>query len=338
MENHSNNNNNYKKKNRIKNLFSTGTDELSLDPNTYKDEKKEEIVLAKVQAEPPVYKKENTYKQKDNRRDSEGGGNAPVYSKEDKKMEKETRLGLPLSTVYVANSVHLIKEVKAVLRERMPDFEATIGSLELVPYEYEVRTDNIPRKISSAKLIFKCKFAGSIYSSKRPQESSDEMGDPAFAAMVNRYSGKSNNKQDLPGDLKSLGKGLLFDDGIDIIKYKKFIDKDGNVWSDLVVMETSLDAIIVALLGLPNNEYTGYVSDCVRAKELELKLMNEQRRNGVKTGNSPIHVIRMTVDNNRVLQETLRYFKKNNNNNKNGHNNKPNKFRNAEDQFFSSNR
>lgn len=253
----------------------------------------------------------------------------------EEKMEAVTRLGAPLSIVYADNSVSILKEFRDLLKERMPEFSKCVGAVELVPYEYEVRdAANMPRKITSAKLILKCRFEGSIYSSRKANPN-QEFGDPAFAALVARASGKSNNRGDLPGDLKTVGKGILFDDGIDIIKYEKFVDKEGRTWDDLVLIETSLDAAIVALTGMPANEYTGYVSDIVRAKEIETKLIAEQRKQGIKVGHvSAIYIVRMTLDSNKVLAETMKYFKKYKNDGK-GNNNGRNSYRSAEDQFFS---
>lgn len=351
----SNNNN---RKQRIGKMIG---EDLNLDPNHYKND-----VVSKVTSEPKVtipgvvseVKKTTSHNNNDKaaqnaekdfydpnykgQRDKQNGNNKnkyknfrdPKVSNEEEKMDIKSKLGSPLSLVFANNSVSIIKEFKELLKERMPEFAKCVGSVELAPYDYEVRdAANMPKKITSAKLVLKCRFGGSKYSKARGTNE-QEFGDPLFAALANKANGRTNNKGELPGDLKDIGKGILFDDGIDIIKYEVFVDKDGRPWADLVALEISLDAAIPALTGMPSNEYTGYVSDIVRAKELEQKLIIEQRRQGLKVGNmSAIYIVRMTLDNNKVLSETMKYFKKYKNDGKN--NNRQNSYRNAEDQFFS---
>lgn len=217
----------------------------------------------------------------------------------------------PLSLEYGVTSLEFLNRFKAILAEKMPEV-AECAAATTIAVQETVR-DGV--KANQVKFVLKLDLTRSQELKRDNRASFDTSADPQFEALFEKSlnDGKnfSENYKKMPKYMQEKGKGILYNDYFDVIKFEPFRNKEGKVWENLVLLEVNVAASILHILDLDTKLYVGYVGNVVRMKQLEESLKLKQKMKGQTGIQVPtIYLIQVKVDDIEILKASSSMFEK----------------------------
>ena len=249
-----------------------------------------------------------------NKRNQITGGNK--MKETTKEFRADSGFSRPLNSQYGVTSIEFLSKFKALLAERMPEVDKCKVSIALAVADVPVVKNNVTTTSSLVKFVIKLDLTQSAELRRENKVSYDANVDPQFEALFEKsqneaVSASTNNFKKMPKYMQQHGKGVLYNDYFDIIKFEPYRGKDGKVWENLILLEVNASASILSILNLDSKLYIGYTDAVRRLKQLEESVKLKQKMKG-KTGIQvpTIYLIQINVDDLELLKSSSAMFKK----------------------------